>query len=113
MKKIAVPTDSMRMLDGHFGRAGFFTFIVVEDDKIVSEEVITPPPHQPGIIPKWLKDQSVTDVITGGMGDRAKQILSHHKINVFEGASRKTAASLVNAFLNDTLELNENNCHHH
>lgn len=111
-KKIAVPVDNNGILDGHFGHCKFFALLEVENGNVISEESVTPPPHEPGILPKWLAETGVTDVLAGGMGNRAIEIFNHHRVNVFVGAPKLTARELTEGFLAETIQFNANYCDH-
>lgn len=110
--KIAVPVDNNGVLDAHFGHCKFFALLDVEEDIIVSEEKVVPPPHEPGLLPKWLAEKGATDIIAGGMGQKAVQIFNHYKVNVFVGASQLSAKELVEGFLNKSLSFSSNYCDH-
>jgi predicted Fe-Mo cluster-binding NifX family protein len=109
---IAVPTSENGILDAHFGHCKFFVLLHIEDGAITSEKKVTPPPHEPGVLPKWLAEQGVTDVIAGGMGQRAIQIFNQHGVNVFVGAPQQSAASLANGLLSESLQFTANYCDH-
>lgn len=112
MKKcIAIPMAD-GVLCAHFGHCEQFAIIETEDGKIVNETSVTPPPHEPGLLPPWLAEKGVTDVIAGGMGQRAIMIFNQQMINVFVGAPTKPAKELVNDFLNENLSLTANYCNH-
>ena len=110
-KRIAVPSSN-GMLDAHFGHCREFALIDIENDTIVSEEYLDAPPHQPGLLPPWLAERGVTDVIAGGMGQRAIQIFNQHGINVFVGAPMLAPANLAEGFIKKTLSFNANYCDH-
>lgn len=112
MKKIAVPIDEAGTLDAHFGHCKFFSILTVEGDKVVSEDKIVPPPHEPGLLPRWLAEKEVTDVIAGGMGQKAIQLLNSAGINAYVGAPRSSAKSLTELHLKGTLSLTANYCDH-
>ena len=66
--KFAVPTNEGKLCQ-HFGHCE--AFAVIDTDRngnIVNETCITPPPHEPGLLPPWLSRQGVNCVIAGGMG---------------------------------------------
>jgi predicted Fe-Mo cluster-binding NifX family protein len=111
-KKIAVPVDNNGTLDGHFGHCKFFAIFRIEGEKIINEENVTPPPHEPGVLPKWLAEEGVTDVLAGGMGNRAIQIFNENKVNVFVGAPKLSANELVDGFLSGTINFSANYCDH-
>jgi len=110
-KKIAVPVKN-GILDGHFGHCSHFALINVDGKEIVAEELIAAPPHEPGILPPFLANLGVTDVIAGGMGNRAIQIFNQHSVNVFVGAPEMKAKDLVVGFLNESLSFSANYCDH-
>lgn len=112
MKKIAIPITEEGILDGHFGHCKYFALITVEDNTITSEERLVPPPHEPGVLPRWLADKGATDIIAGGMGQRAIQLFNQYKVNAFVGAPPEDVNYLVNAFVNNTLSLSANYCDH-
>ena len=111
-KQIAVPTDENGVLDAHFGHCKFFILMKAEDGTVVSEEKLTPPPHEPGVLPKWLAEQGATDIIAGGMGQRAIQIFNQHGVNVFVGAPQLPAKELAEGLLTEKLTFSANYCDH-
>ena len=64
-RKIAIPVNAEGILDGHFGHCSFFVLIDVDGKEIIAEEKIVPPPHEPGLLPRWLAERNVTDIIAG------------------------------------------------
>jgi predicted Fe-Mo cluster-binding NifX family protein len=111
-KKIAVPVDNNGMLDGHFGHCKFFSIFQTDEDSILTEERLIPPAHEPGVLPQWMADLGVTDVLAGGMGNRAIQLFNQNNVNVFVGAPQLNASDLVIGFLNQAIEFNANYCDH-
>ena len=111
-KKIAIPVDENGILDGHFGHCKYFSLLTIEGNEIISEETVTPPPHEPGVLPKWLAGEKVTDVLAGGMGHKAIQIFNYNEVNVFVGAPKLQAKQLVKGFLDKTIEFSANYCDH-
>lgn len=71
-----------------------------------------PPEHVPGLYPRWVAKFGVTDVIAGGMGQKAIHLFNEQNINTFVGAPVKTARELVEDFLANKLELTANYCDH-
>ena len=111
MKKIAVPVSNEK-LDSHFGHCNQFYIFDIENDKIVNEARLTPPPHEPGLLPKWLGEQAVTDIIAGGIGLRAIDLFKMNKINVYVGAPKNTPRDIIESHINGTLPLRANYCDH-
>ncbi|MEW6619113.1 MAG: iron-sulfur cluster carrier protein MrpORP [bacterium] len=96
----------------HFGHSEKFAFFDVEDGRIKQTQMLTPPPHAPGVIPKWVHEQGATVVIAGGMGQRAVSLFEQQGVHVVVGAPGHTPEEIVNAYLNGTLEVGANVCDH-
>lgn len=111
MKKIAIPSSS-GLLGVHFGHCEHFYIYETEGGEVKRREIITPPPHQPDLYPDWLSKQNVTDVIAGGMGQKAIDNFKRKKINVHTGAPQESPDEIVQNFLNGTLETTTNLCDH-
>ena len=110
--KIAIPVNESGNLDSHFGHCRYFAIHETDNLQIISEEIVEPPPHEPGVLPKWLAEKEVTHVIAGGMGNRANKIFKRYNIDVQIGAPVMQAGELVNGFLNNTLQFSQNHCNH-
>lgn len=111
--KIAIPMAAGNLCM-HFGHCEQFAVLDVDADgkKIVKREDLTPPPHEPGVLPAWLAEKGVKLVIAGGMGQRAQQIFMSQGIEVLVGASADSPEALVKAYLEGTLESGDNVCDH-
>jgi len=111
--KIAIPLVEGRLCM-HFGHCEEFAIVEAEvkDKKIVNKTLIVPPPHEPGLLPKWIQGQGADVVIAGGMGQRAQQLFTQNGIVVVVGAPSETPESLVEAYLNKSLQTGENVCDH-
>lgn len=110
-KKIAVPLENGKLC-AHFGHCEQFAIIDTNENIITDELLVTPPPHEPGLLPAWLAEKGVTDVISGGMGQRAIYLFNREKINVFVGAPIKDPKELASDLLTNTLEAGANYCDH-
>ncbi|HBZ66884.1 MAG TPA: ATPase [Bacteroidales bacterium] len=111
MKKVAIPLENGRLCS-HFGHCQQFAIVDVDNNAIVGENLITPPPHEPGLLPGWLAELGVTDVIAGGMGQRAINLFVEQNIKVNVGAESKSPKELVTDWLNTTLVTRVNTCDH-
>jgi predicted Fe-Mo cluster-binding NifX family protein len=73
---------------------------------------VTPPPHEPGVLPRWLHEQGANVIIAGGMGQRARELFSGNGIQVIVGAVSESPNDLVEAYLNGSLASGQNPCDH-
>ena len=110
--KIAIPVDQDGTLDAHFGHCKFFALYTIEDNKIQKVEQLVPPPHEPGLLPKWLSEKGVSDIIAGGMGHKAIRLFNEFGVNALVGAPRANGKELIENYLNNTLVLQANYCSH-
>lgn len=108
---IAIPTSQGR-LDGHFGHCQQFAMVEVENQEIKHVHYLDAPPHQPGLLPPWLAERGATDIIAGGMGQRAIDLFNDRGVNVFVGAPVMSPEELVEGFLTETLSFSANYCDH-
>lgn len=109
--KIAIPLAAGRLCM-HFGHCEQFALVDIADGNATQTAMVTPPPHEPGLLPRWLHEQGVSLVIAGGMGQRAQQLFSQNGIKVVVGASAEAPEALVSAYLNGTLQCGGNTCDH-
>ena len=109
--RIALPTANGE-LTMHFGHCEKFTIVDIENNEIANKEELVPPPHEPGVLPRWLGEQNVDVIIAGGMGQRAQQLFAANNIKVLVGAAAAPVEELVDAYLKGTLVAGENLCDH-
>lgn len=109
--RIAVPVAGGR-LELHFGHADAFVLFDVDEPagKIVSSRELPTPPHEPGRLPAWLKDQGADAVIAGGMGPRAAAMLERLAIQVIGGAPSADPRQLVEQWLAGSLAACDAGC---
>lgn len=112
--KIAIPIENGR-LHGHFGGCREFALVEVEPGQksILRTEVVPAPEHQPGLFPRWLREQGVEVVIAGGIGRRALANFAHHGITVRAGVADLKVEELVAAYLEGRLTSAPEGCEHH
>ncbi|NQU20527.1 MAG: ATPase [Candidatus Nealsonbacteria bacterium] len=110
---IAIPVVGGRLCM-HFGHCEQFVLLDVDTagKEILNSRNIDPPPHEPGLLPRWLHDQGVNLVIAGGMGGRAQGIFADSGIEVIVGAPAEPPESIVRSYLDGKLQPGENICDH-
>jgi Mrp family chromosome partitioning ATPase/predicted Fe-Mo cluster-binding NifX family protein len=111
--KIAVPIENGRLCN-HFGHCETFALMDVDRDKkiIIRREDIPAPPHEPGLLPRWLQERGVNTIIAGGMGSRALGLFSERGIQVIVGAAQGDPETIVRNYLDDILVTGQNVCDH-
>ncbi len=109
--RYAIPIADGR-LAMHFGHADQFALVDATDEGVSEPELVTPPPHAPGVLPAWLKEQQADIIIAGGMGSRAQGLFSQQGIEVVVGAPAETPQALVEMHRAGTLATGDNVCDH-
>ncbi len=111
--KIAIPIAEGK-LAMHFGHCAEFAMVEVDakTKTITGKQSLTPPPHEPGVLPRWLHEQGVHVIIAGGMGSRAQALFVENGIKVMIGAPSESPEVLVAAYLAGTLQTGANVCDH-
>lgn len=109
--KLAIPlTDGE--LSSHFGHCEAFAVFTIEEGKIVKQETIDPPIHEPGSHPRFLHEIGVSVVIAGGMGMKAQELMHQNRIEVIIGVCPLPLTELVEMYLAHKLESGDNRCDH-
>ena len=109
--KFAIPLAEGK-LTAHFGHCQEFAIVEVEDNEIKNKETLVPPPHEPGVLPRWLHELGTDVIIAGGMGARALDLFAQNGIKVLTGAPSLTPEELVKHYLKNTLQTGANVCDH-
>jgi ATP-binding protein involved in chromosome partitioning len=110
--KFAVPTNQGKLC-AHFGHCEAFALIDTDTaGAIINETYVTPPPHEPGLLPPWLSQQGVNCIIAGGMGSRAQQLFAQQGVQVVTGAQGEYPKEIVERYLKGILETGGNTCDH-
>jgi ATP-binding protein involved in chromosome partitioning len=111
--RIAIPITNGK-LSPHFGHCEQFAVIDTDSEtkRITDTQILTPPVHQPGILPKWLGELSVDLVIAGGMGQRAQKLFTQNNIDVIVGTADNTPQELALQYLTGNLKTGKNICDH-
>ena len=84
-QRIAIPTNEGKLWQ-HFGKAPQVTIVNLEDGKIVDQKVLQAPEHEHGAMPKFLAEQGCSDVLCGGLGQGAVNMLNQLGIRIHAGA---------------------------
>lgn len=111
--KIAIPVADGRLCP-HFGHCQQFALIDVDEITRQPKQTafLTPPPHEPGVLPRWLHQQGAGVIIAGGMGQRAQHLFAENGIQVVVGAASETPENVVQAYLEGSLVSGQNWCDH-
>ena len=111
--RIAIPVVDGQ-LARHFGHCEQFMIFDVDRDAggVGDATSLQAPPHQPGLLPEWLKRQGVDIVIAGGMGRRAQGLFAESGVEIFVGAVSDEPRTIIQEYMSGTLKTDDNPCDH-
>jgi ATP-binding protein involved in chromosome partitioning len=109
--KIAIPLAE-GILCNHFGHCEQFALVDLQGKNIIQKVSVTPPPHEPGLLPRWLGEKGVNLIIAGGMGQRALSLFTEQGIKVLTGAPQLSVEELISHYVSQTLVTGANVCDH-
>lgn len=111
--RVAIPV-SKGVLSQHFGDSPEFALVDVDRDNgvILKQTKVPAPPHQPGLLPKWLAEKGVNLVMTCGIGNKAMKVFENKGIGVVVGCSPEEPETIVKEYLARELTTKENPCDH-
>ena len=111
--RIAIPVVEGK-LAMHFGHCEAFAILETDQQgkEVASKSMHDAPPHEPGLLPRWLHELGADVIIAGGMGQRAQQLFAQNDIQVIVGAPNEAPENLVNAYLENNLVSGTNLCDH-
>lgn len=109
--KIAVTYDNGNIFQ-HFGKTEFFKVYEVENNQVISSEVISSNGAGHGALAELLGNQSVDLLICGGIGGGAKTALADAGVEVCSGVQGDVDQA-VEAYLKGELVSAGVNCDHH
>jgi len=111
--KIAIPLVGGK-LSPHFGHCENFAFVDVDKTggTILQRTDVEAPPHEPGLLPAWLREHGVNMIVAGGMGIRAQEFFTQMGIEVVLGAPSAEPETIVRSWMDGTLTRGPNICDH-
>ncbi len=111
--KIAIPLAEGKLCM-HFGHCETFALVDVDlvQRKMLGRKDLVPPPHEPGVLPRWLAEQGAEQILAGGMGQRAQGLFAEQNIKVTVGLPAETPEMLIGHYLAGTLQAGQNVCDH-
>ncbi len=111
--KIVVPVLNKQVCL-HFGHCQVFSFFDIDENTLTikGRNDLEPPPHEPGVLPRWVKEQGGDLVLAGGIGQRAQDLFRQNGVEVVMGLVETDPEKAVQSYLDKTLKIGSNPCDH-
>lgn len=110
--KLAVTYENGNVYQ-HFGHCSQFKLFEIEDNKVISSEVVSAEGYGHESLVDFLVSKEVSILICGGIGGGAKAALEKGNIKLFGGTSGDVDEQVI-AFLKNELNYNPDvSCNHH
>lgn len=110
-QKIAIPSCE-GILWPHFGKAPQVTIVTIEDGQVKESVTLEAPEHEHGAMPRFIAAQGCTDVLCGGLGPGAVNMLNQMGIQVHAGAPELPVDELLKLYLGGDIIYGDGSCHH-
>ncbi len=109
--KIAMPIKDGK-LSAHLGQYDSLRIFYIgrRTRYIVARKECLPPNHQLVPPPEWIHYQRSTLVITGGIGARARNLLTQHRVGILIGNTDVDPEELVASYLDNRFQTGQNHC---
>lgn len=111
MIKLAIATEG-NQVSSHFGKCENFTLVEIQNSAVKGRTVINTAGNQHGLLPDFLAAHGVNTVISGGMGDGARQKLIAKNIQIYSGVSGEID-TIIDSYIHGKLESNDTGCSEH
>ena len=109
--KIAIPFENGEVFQ-HFGHAETFKLYEIEDNHVVSAEIVAANGSGHDALADFLSDLSVNILLCGGIGSGAETALTNAGIEICSGAQGDADIAVMD-YLNGDLTSAGANCDHH
>lgn len=111
--RIAIPIVNNEISE-HFGHCEKFYLYDLDTDAktYVNREILSAPPHKPGLLPRWLRERGADAIITKGIGSRAIALFEQNGINVVYGTLTNDPEKALADYIAGNLETDANICDH-
>jgi len=84
-----------------FSNCDQFAFIEISlgTRQILDAQYRTPPSFSLDVLPKWIRENNVDSIVTGGMGQEAKDIFAQNHIDVRVGFLNGSIKAVIEVFI--------------
>lgn len=110
--RVGFPTNDEVTVEEHFGHCEKFAVFSIKDGEIVNKEILVAPEHAPGVFPRFIAANNINVVITGGMGQRAIDLIKGNGGEVILGA-QGNIEDILKVYLEGELYSKGSACAHH
>jgi len=107
MKRVAIPI-SKNELSEFFGECNHYEIFEIEKETITQKLIEAPFEINILELPKWLKNQGISDVIVYKIHKKLITLFASNKVNLFVGVEKNTPQKLIEDYLQGKLESDKN-----
>lgn len=109
--KIGIAAEN-NCVSEHFGHCEGFAIYELENNLVKSKHFLSNPGHQPGFLPRYLYEQGINIIISGGIGGGAIQLFNEKGIEIITGVSGNID-DIINNFIKGDLQSSQSICDKH
>lgn len=102
MKRVAIPVVNNKLSE-NFGECNYYTIFEIDNKVNSAKTSILPNSISAADLPRWLKSEGVTDVITFRINRQIVNLFVAEKINLFLGIPIDSPENIIDDYLQGKL----------
>lgn len=102
MKRVAIPIAN-NQLSENFGECNYYTVFEIDKEVISTKKFLLPANIDVYELPRWLKGEGITDIITYKINRRIINLFVAEKINLFLGIPIGSPENIIDDYLRGKL----------
>lgn len=106
MKRIAIPVIDGKLSE-YFGQCKHYKIFEIKRTQVTSNLVKAPKDKEISLMPLWISDQGITDIVTYKIDGRIMALFANYKISLYVGIKCESPDEIIQTYLNGKLRSDE------
>ena len=106
MKRIAIPVINEKLSE-YFGQCNQYKIFEINGKQVKSYLIEAPMNKEISLLPLWISDQGITDVVTYKIDRSIMELFANYKISLYIGIKSESSEDIILNYLKGTLKSDE------
>lgn len=106
MKRIAIPVKNGKLSE-YFGQCNHYKIFEIKGTQVISNLIKAPKEKEISLMPLWISDQGITDVVTYKIDGKIMDLFANYKINLYVGIKYESPEDIIQSYLKGKLKSDE------
>lgn len=106
MKRIAIPVVDGKLSE-YFGRCNYYKIFEIQSTLVISNLIKAPEETEIALMPLWISEQGITDVVSYKIDGRIMDLFAQYKINLYVGIKCESPDEIIQRYLTGKLKSDE------